>query len=107
MVKEIVDNNQLTIIFQNSERLLTGKFSRKSTADLSVQWLCEISKDVVIIPVMASYDRIFESNNFKSKMVSEAPQETSLIWSLKSLYMKKKDKFGEVYIKYLDPITIN
>lgn len=57
---------------------------------------------------MASYDRIFEAKNFRSKMASEGSvkDERSLLNYLKSLYLKKKDKFGEVYIKYLDPVQI-
>ena len=36
MVKEIIQNNKLSLIFQNSERMRTGKFYRRTTPDLSV-----------------------------------------------------------------------
>lgn len=46
MLKEIIEDNQLTLVFQNSERLRTGKFYRRTTADLSVQWLIDAYREM-------------------------------------------------------------
>lgn len=66
----------MTMVFQNSERLRTGKFHRRTTPDLSVSWLLDaynglptLQANLVIVPVMVSYDRIFETHNLTSEMV--------------------------------------
>jgi hypothetical protein len=46
VLQEIIQNNKLTLLFQNSERLRTGKFYRRTTADLSVQWLMDAYRNM-------------------------------------------------------------
>lgn len=41
MVREVIGDNKLTMIFQNKERLRTGKFYRRTQADLSIEWIVE------------------------------------------------------------------
>ena len=54
----------------------TGKFYRRTTPDLSVQWIIDAyrsmpvqAEKLVIVPVLASYDRMFETHNLTSEMV--------------------------------------
>lgn len=46
ILQEIISHNKLTLLFQNSERLRTGKFYRRTTADLSVQWLMDAYRNM-------------------------------------------------------------
>jgi len=76
LLQETIENNRLTMVFQNSERLRTGKFHRRTSPDLSVSWLLDVyrglpllAESLVIVPVMVSYDRIFETANLTSEMV--------------------------------------
>ncbi len=110
---QIIADNKLTMVFQNSERLRTGKFYRRTTSDLSVQWIIDAyrnmpqqANNIVIVPVMCSYDRIFETHNLTSEMVKGEGQELSFIEYMKRIYNFRQDQLGEVFVKYLQPIHI-
>lgn len=54
----------------------TGKFYRRTNPDLSIEWLADFyrnkptqAENLYIVPVMVSYDRIFETDNLTSEMV--------------------------------------
>ena len=90
----------------------TGKFYRRTTADLSIQWILDayrdlpsLADDLVIVPVMASYDRLFETHNLTQEMVKDKRLE-SFMDSVKKVNYFKKDQLGEVFIKYLEPINV-
>ena len=90
----------------------TGKFFRRSTPDLSIQWILDAYRDmpeqadnIVIVPVMASYDRMLETHNLTQRMVQDKRLE-SFMDSVKKLNYFKKDQLGEVFTKYLEPIEI-
>lgn len=112
LLKEIVERSKLSLVFQNSERLRTGKFHRRTTADLSVTWLVDafksmpeaMSENITLVPVMASYDRIFETGNLTQEMVKGKITELSFAETLQRVRDLKTDSLGEVYIKYLEPI---
>lgn len=114
LLKEIVEKNKLSLVFQNSERLRTGKFYRRTTGDLSVQWLIDAFKsmpnasveNLVIVPVMASYDRIFETGNLTQEMVNGKITELSFVEALKRIQGLSPDSLGEVFVKYLEPIHV-
>lgn len=113
MLKEIIEHNKLTLVFQNSERLRTGKFYRRTTADLSVQWVLDAFRNMpaqadklVIVPVMTSYDRIFEMQNLTSEMVKGVGHNLSFVEYMKRIYTFRKDQLGEVFVKYLEPIHV-
>ena len=41
LLKEIINNNQVTTIFQNDQRFRAGKLRRTQQANMSVRWLLE------------------------------------------------------------------
>jgi hypothetical protein len=91
----------------------TGKFYRRTTPDLAVQWIIDAyrsmpvqAEKLVIVPVMASYDRIFETHNLTSEMVKGQGQELSFLEYMKRIYSFRRDQLGEVFIKYLEPIHV-
>ena len=89
LIKETIEHNQITMIYQNSQRIRSGKLNRKVGADMSVRWLLEaflnlnkIGKNIVIVPIMINYDRIYEQNNLSIEMVSGKKKEYNLFSAL-------------------------
>lgn len=41
LINETINHNQVTMLYQNSRRLLSGKIDRNQGADISVKWLFE------------------------------------------------------------------
>lgn len=80
---------------------------------MSIQWILEAyrnmpaqAENLVIVPVMASYDRIFETHNLTSEMVKGRGQELSFVEYMRRLYSFRADQLGEVFVKYLEPIHV-
>ena len=61
----------------------------------------------MIVPVMISYERIFEKKNFTIEMISGKKDKlytrTDFINTLRNL---TPNVYGNVYLKYLEPIHI-
>lgn len=113
LLKEVIENNKMTLIFQNEKRTRAGKLKRPSAYDLSVRWLLEAflempiaSENLVIVPVMTSYDRIFERDNITKEMIKNETQRSSWLDLNVKVVQTNKDKLGSVFIKYLEPIKV-
>ena len=65
-----------------------------------------MAQSLVIVPVMVSYDRIFETHNLTSEMVKGQGQELSITEYIKRMHNFKKDQLGAVFVKYLEPIHV-
>ena len=65
-----------------------------------------MAQSLVIVPVMVSYDRIFEHHNLTSEMVKGQGQELSITEYIKRMHSFKKDQLGAVFVKYLEPIHV-
>jgi len=92
MLKEILENNQFTVLFQNEERLRSGKYSQTRQSEKSVKWLLEAymnmastAKNLVIVPVHVSYDRVFEQINLATEMISGENRAMSGLQVLREL----------------------
>lgn len=77
LLKEVIEHNKVTTLFQNADRLRSGKFHTRQSSDLSVKWLLEayhdlarLKQDFYIVPIMVSYDRLFEASFLARDMVS-------------------------------------
>lgn len=84
---------------------------------MSINWLLStylsaktsapaIAHDMLIVPVMISYDRIFEHLNLATEMISGEKHDFTLVSSLYRIFTTQADKMGHVYVKYLTPIGI-
>lgn len=62
---------------------------------------------MTIVPVMISYDRIFEHLNLATEMISGKQKDFTLFSSLWNIYQRKENQMGNIYVKYLSPININ
>ena len=114
MLKEILENNQFTVLFQNEERLRSGKYSQTRQSEKSVKWLLEaymnmssMAKNLVIVPVHVSYDRVFEQVNLATEMISGENRAMSGLQVLRELAWHENGQLGSVYVKYLEPIPIH
>lgn len=113
MLHEVIKDNKLTMIFQNKERLRTGKFYRRTSADLSIEWIVDayqnmpsVAQNIVIVPVQVSYDRIFEQINFTNHMVPPTQKSQNLNETFAKTMTFRKDQLGEVFVQYLEPIHL-
>ena len=68
---------------------------------MSVRWLLESQvelskqgKRVHIVPVMISYDRIYEQNNLPSEMMSEQTKKYNIYTVLERMTDSGKDSLG-------------
>lgn len=65
-------------MFQNNERMRSGRFHQPTVADVSIEWLmqayiCSLQKDnknIHLLPVAINYDRLFEMRNMATEIVS-------------------------------------
>lgn len=113
ILKEIIENNKITTVFQNNLRLRSGKLHHRVLPDMSVKWLLDTyitlslaNKNLTIVPVMVSYDRIFEIQNLSSEMVSGATRNLSFFEAINKIYNFKENQLGSVYVKYLEPLNV-
>ena len=85
MLKEIITNNQVTTVYQNQERFRAGKLHRKQSADMSIRWILESfmhlqqqGRNLILVPVMVSYDRIYEGLNIATEMINGEKRDYNL-----------------------------
>jgi glycerol-3-phosphate O-acyltransferase len=81
---------------------MTAKLNNKPAS--IVRWVSEL--DAAIVPVVVTYDRVIEVRNVVSKLTQNQLAQRSLFKYIKKLNNKPKDHYGEVYIKYLEPATL-
>ena len=62
--------------------------------------------NITIVPVMISYDRIFEQGNLSQEMITGEQKDYTLKTTFQSLLTAKQNQFGETFVKYLAPINL-
>jgi len=78
VIREILSSEQLLVLFQNDERMRSGRFTQPTVSDISIEWLVQAylsslqrdGKNLHIIPVAINYDRLFEIRNLATEIVS-------------------------------------
>lgn len=61
---------------------------------------------LVVVPVMVSYDRVFEQLNLAGEMVSGENRHMSFWEVLYKVFNFSHGQLGSCYVKYLEPIRI-
>lgn len=114
MLSQLISDNQLLTVFQNANRLRSGKLSRQTQPDMSIRWILHayqaltgVADKIVIVPVMISYDRIFEHANLSSEMISGEKLDYNLVTAMWNIFRRKENQMGDVYVKYLKPINVH
>jgi len=82
---------------------------------MAVKWIIDAylstqqsqSKNIVLVPVMISYDRIFEKKNFTTEMINGKKDKlytrTDFVNTFRNL---TSNVYGNVFVKYLEPIHL-
>ena len=60
----------------------------------------------MIVPVMMSYDRIYESINLATEMISGEKRDYTLYKSMALANKTHENVLGHVYVKYLEPVNL-
>ena len=114
LLKELVENNNLTILFQNELRLRGGRFNQPVISDMSITWLLQnyftaLSKDVNVhlVPVSINSERLFEISNLTTEMVSGEVPRVGMRHIIKKLHNFQKGALGKTYVYFGSPFTVN
>jgi len=109
-----LEHNKFTVLFQNEERLRSGKYSQTRQAEKSVKWLLDaymsmssMAKSLVIVPVHVSYDRVFEQENLATEMISGENRHMTGLQVFGELFNHYDGQLGSIYVKYLEPIPVH
>jgi len=77
---------------------------------MAVKWIIDaylnlhqsLSKNLVLVPVMISYDRIFERKNFTAEMVSGKKDGLFTLTDFAKAFQNlAPNVYGNVFVKYL------
>ena len=60
----------------------------------------------MIVPVMMSYDRIYESINLATEMINGEKRDYTLYTSLAYANKTRDNVLGHIYVKYLEPVNL-
>ena len=63
--------------------------------------------DIKIIPVSIIYERLFDANLLASEMISGEFGELNLFQLLNIIYQMPRNKLGNVYVNYSEPIDLD
>jgi glycerol-3-phosphate O-acyltransferase len=66
-----------------------------------------MAKNLVIVPVNVSYDRVFEQQNLATEMISGESRHISGLQVFGELFNHFDGQLGSVYVKYLEPIPVH
>lgn len=113
LFQEVLEHNVITTLFQNDERLRSGKYNLPLSPENSVRMLLKSIKNlqrlkynVQLVPVCVNYDRLFDSSYLSTEMISGEFQNTTLFDLLKKIFSMREGKMGKVFVKYAEPIDL-
>ena len=69
--------------------------------------ISKLKTNVMIVPVMISYDRIYEQGNLSREMITGERRDYDFIGTMKQMFFTPENSLGEAFVKYLEPININ
>ncbi|HPI93570.1 MAG TPA: 1-acyl-sn-glycerol-3-phosphate acyltransferase [Deltaproteobacteria bacterium] len=95
--------------FIEGTRSRSGKLMlpKKGLLSMIVQgWESGVSRDVIFVPVYVGYDTVVEENAYIQEMKG-APKEKENFWQLLRAGSILKNRYGKVYIRFADPISLN
>ena len=114
MIREILSTDKLLIMFQNDERMRSGRFIEPTVSDISIEWLMQAylaslqkeGKNIHVLPVAINYDRLFEIRNLAQEIVSSASDKLSMVTVLRMLKEQSGQSAGKVYMTFGQPISM-
>ena len=81
---------------------------------MSIKWILEAfaslqqttGRNLMIVPVMVSYDRILEGLNMATEMIQGEKTDYDFTRAIFAVNGQQKNQLGHVYVKYLNPINL-
>ena len=114
LFQEVLEHNIITTLFQNDQRLRSGKFGVPIQAENSIKLLLKsfnnltkLKHDVKIVPVCINYDRIFEASYLANEAISGQFSNLNLSELMQNISGMRKSKLGKIFVKYSDPIDLH
>jgi hypothetical protein len=81
---------------------------------MSIRWLLEAytglqaeGRNLIIVPVMMSYDRIYEHDNLATEMNNGEKIDYTVFTSGRETWTTEENSLGHIYVKYLEPISLD
>ena len=62
---------------------------------------------MLIVPMMVSYDRIYEGLNIATEMMQGERRDYTLMSTINKIWSTSKNSLGHIFVKYLDPISLD
>ena len=56
---------------------------------------------------MISYDRKYEASNLATEMINGERKDYTLFTAMQHIGTQPKNKLGNIYVKYLNPVNLN
>ena len=113
LLDEVVQSNVITTLFQNDQRIRSGKFNLPLYAETSIKMLLKTQQkmsrlkySIKIVPVCINYERIFEASYLANEMISGVFQEVTMVELTQSIFGMRKGKLGKAFVKYGEPIDL-
>lgn len=61
---------------------------------------------MILVPVMVSYDRIYEGLNISTEMINGEKRDYNFFTAVRKITSTGEDQLGNIYVKYLEPINL-
>ena len=65
-----------------------------------------MGSNMIIVPVMVSYDRIYEGLNIATEMIQGERRDYTLLSAGEKVWKTSENSLGHIFVKYLDPINL-
>ncbi len=95
--------------FIEGTRSRSGKLMlpKKGLLSMIIQgWESGVTRDVIFVPVYVGYDTVVEESSYISEMTG-APKEKESLWQLIKAGNVLKNRYGKVYVRFAQPISMN
>jgi len=107
VIREILLSEPLLVMFQNDERMRSGRFTQPTVSDISIEWICQAylsslqkdGKNLHLIPVAINYDRLLEIRNLATEIVS-SHQNVKIKDVLSMINRQSGQIVGKTYITF-------
>lgn len=93
----------------------SGRFTQPTVSDISIEWLMQVylstfrteGKNIHLIPVAITYDRLFEMRNLANEIVSGQTDDLfSMLTVTRMLREQSNQAVGKVYMTFGEAISL-
>ena len=113
LIADILIKNKFLVMFQNDERMRSGRFTQPTIADISIEWLIQaylskMQKDginIYLIPIAINYDRLFEMRNLAEEIIGNK-SDFDINDIQRQLRIQSGQKVGKVYMTFGEAISM-